>query len=228
MEAQSVSSILNSVSTGSTESTATQTLGKDAFLELLITQLKNQNPLEPLDDQEFIAQMTQFSSLEQLQNMNESLSENNQWDMLMSQTINNTMATSLIGREVTASTPAVTINDGEASPITFDTTEFTADGTITIYDSSGTPVRTLHVSLLPAGENSVPWDGKDDDGNKLSDGSYTFQTDLYGTDGESVTSESYLKGTVTAVKYIQGQAYLEVDGAMIPLSDVTKIGLEEG
>ncbi len=228
MEAQSISSILNSGSTGTTESTATQTMGKDAFLELLITQLKNQNPLDPLDDQQFIQQMTQFSSLEQLQNMNDSLTESNQWDMVMSQTINNTMATSLIGKEVTASTPAVTINDDEAAPITFDTTEFAADGTITIYDSSGTAVRTLHVSQLPAGENSVTWDGRDDDGNKLSNGSYTFQTDLYGTDGEGITSESYLKGTVSAVKYIQGSAYLEVDGAMIPLSDVTKIGMEEG
>lgn len=228
MEAQSISSILNSGSTGTTESKGTPILGKDAFLELLITQLKNQNPLEPLDDQQFIAQMTQFSSLEQLQNMNDSLSDSNQWDMVMSQTINNTMATSLIGKEVTASTPAVTINGGEAAPITFDTTEFAADGTITIYDSTGTAVRTLHVSLLPAGDNSISWDGKDDDGNKLSDGSYTFETDLYGTDREGITSESYLKGTVTAVKYVQGQAYLEVDGAMIPLSDVTKIGIGEG
>lgn len=225
MEAQPVSSVLDSAATGS-EQTTTNVLGKEAFLELLIAQLKNQNPLDPLDDQQFIAQMTQFSSLEQLQNMNDSLSENVQWDMLMSQTITNTMATSLIGKEVIASTASVAIEDGEASDVTFDTSEFATNGTITIYNSDGVAVRMLDVSSLPAGQNSISWNGKDANGNQLADGTYSVSFDLYGTNGEAIDVDGYLKGVVTGVKYIQGQAYLAVNGTLVPLSDIREVNSE--
>jgi flagellar basal-body rod modification protein FlgD len=227
METQSIGSATGST-TAATEALSSDVLGKEAFLELLIAQLKNQDPLEPLDDQEFISQMTQFSSLEQLQNMNDTLSQNVQWDMLMSQTINNTMAASLIGREVTAGTPSFAIGEGETPPITFETDAFAVNGTITIYDAAGDKVRVIAVSNLQAGENSVSWNGKDDNGSDLADGTYTYEIDLYGTDGASVSADSYITGTVTAVKYIEGKAYLEIDGALVPLSDVRKIGDGEG
>lgn len=227
METQSIGSAVSSASAAS-ESVMNDILGKDAFLELLIAQLKNQNPLEPLQDQEFISQMTQFSSLEQLQNMNETLSQNVEWDMLMSQTINNTMAASLIGREVTAGTPSFAIGEGETPPITFETDSFAVSGTITVYDAAGDQVRAIAVSNLQAGENSVTWDGKDANGNDLASGTYTYEIDLYGTDGASLAVDSYITGTVTAVKYIQGQAYLEIDGALVPLSDVREINAGEG
>ncbi len=85
--------------------TPTQELGKDEFLKLLVTQLRNQNPLEPLDDKEFIAQMAQFSSLEQMQNMNENLGELlfYQREMVASALLSE--AVSLIGKEVKATDP---------------------------------------------------------------------------------------------------------------------------
>ncbi len=92
--------------------TAKKELGKDEFLHLLVTQLKNQNPLEPMDDKEFIAQMAQFSSLEQLQNMNESVSLMNevmlevlynQREMVASTILSE--AVSLIGKKIHAVDP---------------------------------------------------------------------------------------------------------------------------
>jgi flagellar basal-body rod modification protein FlgD len=226
METQSIGNMITAGLAGG-DATASKVLGKEQFLELLVAQLKHQNPLQPLQDQEFIAQMTQFSSLEQLQNMNSTLSQNAEWDMLMSQTINNTMAASLIGREVNAGAALVAINDDEASPITFETAEFALNGTVTIYNEAGEVVRVLPVANLQPGENSIVWDGKDQSGAELPQGSYTFAADLYGTDGQPLTVDAYLRGTVTGVKYFQGQAFLEVRGVLVPLSDVRAITMGE-
>jgi len=224
MDAQSVSSILNPTPQPTTSaSTPGGALGKEDFLKMLTAQLQYQNPLDPMNDQEFVAQMAQFSSLEQLENMNTTLTQNAQYNMLLSQTINNTMATSLIGRTVTADTNAVGISGGGGTSVTFNAASFALNGTITISDSNGNVVRTLTVNNLPAGNNSVKWDGKDDKGNQVPDGSYTYSVSLTDTSGASVTASTFTTGTVAGVKYISGQAYLLIDGAYIPLSDIREI-----
>lgn len=205
-----------------TEQVSNDFLGKEEFFELLITQLKYQNPLEPLQDQEFIAQMTQFSSLEQLQNLNEAMTESIDWNMLMSQTINNTMATSLIGKEVIAVSNTVALSAEGGANISFQTEGYAHYGAINIYSGEDL-VRTISVENLPGGTQSIPWDGKDNVGNELPAGSYTFEVELYDVNGEALTSEGYLVGTVDGVKYVQGQAYLGVDGVYVPLSEVLEI-----
>lgn len=76
-------------------------LGKDAFLNLLVTQLRYQNPMEPMEDKEFIAQMAQFSSLEQMQEMNASMTSTLQQMQYMNGTLLTTQASSMIGKQVT-------------------------------------------------------------------------------------------------------------------------------
>jgi flagellar basal-body rod modification protein FlgD len=222
MEAQSISSILNPAPKEETKKPG-DILGKDQFLKLLISQLQNQNPLEPMNDQEYVAQMAQFSSLEQLQNMNSSLSQNMQYNMLLSQTINNTMATSLIGKKITADSDSVGVTSGSGADITFNSTGFAPTGTITITDGNGIVVRSLQVSNLQSGNNSIHWNGKDDLGNNVASGDYTYQVNLKNTDGQAVTVSNYRTGTVDSVKYVDGQAYLLVDGAYIPLAQVREV-----
>ena len=79
-----------------------QTLGKDDFLQLLVTKLQHQDPLNPMEDSDFIAQLAQFSTLEQMHNISEGIATSNKWDFLQMQSLNNVMASGLIGREVTA------------------------------------------------------------------------------------------------------------------------------
>jgi flagellar basal-body rod modification protein FlgD len=224
MDAQSVSSILNTAASSTPEAAASSgILGKDEFLKLLISQLQNQDPLEPMKDQEYVAQLAQFSSLEQLQSMNSILTQNAQYNMLLSQTINNTMATSLIGKEITAASDSVGVTSGSGADITFTSGGYALSGTITITDESGKVVRSLQVSNLRSGNNSIHWNGKDDLGNDVVSGDYTYQVDLKDTDGQTVTVSNYRTGTVDSVKYVDGQAYLLVDGAYIPLAQVREV-----
>lgn len=222
MDAQSISSILNPAPKEEAKKPG-DVMGKDDFLKLLISQLQNQNPLEPLKDQEYIAQMAQFSSLEQLQNMNSSLSQNLQYNMLLSQTINNTMATSLIGKTIIADSNGVGISSGSGADITFETASFAVSGTITITDESGKVVRSLQVSNLNPGDNSISWNGKDDLGNDVASGNYNYQVNLKDTNGQAVSVSTYCIGKVDSVKYIDGQAYLLVDGAYIQLAQVREV-----
>jgi flagellar basal-body rod modification protein FlgD len=225
MLTQSISSILDPPPKEQ-EVTSTDYLGKEDFFELLIAQLKHQDPLEPLKDQEFIAQMAQFSSLEQLQNMNEAMGENVEWNMMMSQTINNTMATSLIGKEIVASSPAIALGAEGPASISFETGSFAASGNIHIYNDAGL-VRTIQVENLAAGKNSVEWNGRDSEGNRLPAGSYQYHIELTGLGGEPVRASHFLVGVVESIKYVQGQAFLDVGGALIPLSDVREVNQRE-
>ncbi len=208
MDTQSISSILSAASSSTTDTTTTSSvLGKDEFLELLIAELQNQDPLEPMNNQEYVAQMAQFSSLEQLQNLNATLADNVNYTMLLSQTISNTMATSLIGKEITAECDTVGITSGSDANITFATADYAASGTITVSDADGTVVRTLHVDNLLSGDHSICWDGKDEYGNDVASGEYSYTVSLTDANGSSVTASTYRNSALIAkIKYVSGQA----------------------
>ena len=126
-----------------------QMLGKDDFLKLLITKLTHQDPLKPMDDEAFVAQLAQFSSLEQLQNMNNSLDNSLEWDYLQMQTINNTMATNLIGREVKASYNGVYLDGNNQPTISFNSPQYAQRVNVQILDINGSVVRTLTEKEVP-------------------------------------------------------------------------------
>lgn len=222
MEAQSISSMLSPQTADPTKK-SNDILGKDDFLKMLTAQMQYQNPLEPMNDQEFIGQMTQFSSLEQLQNLNETMSTNSQWNMLLSQTINNTMATSLIGKTVTADASITAVGKDHTSPINFNSSGFALSGVVTVYDAEGSIVRTITLSQLQAGEHNITWNGKDNIGNDLPVGNYGYSVDLRDPQGKAVSAAGFNKGLVTGVDYIDGQAYLLVNGGMIPLASVRSV-----
>ncbi len=222
MESQSISSIL-SPQTTETAKKANDVLGKDDFLKMLTAQMRYQNPLEPMKDQEFIGQMTQFSSLEQLQNLNETMTTSSQWNMLLSQTINNTMATSLIGKTVTADASVTAVSSERTSPINFNSAGFALSGVVSIFDAEGTIVRTIPLSQLQGGEHSISWNGKDNNGNDLAAGNYGYSVDLRDPQGNAVSAAGFNKGLVTGVDYIDGQAYLLIEGGMIPLASVRTV-----
>ncbi len=202
-----------------------QSLGKDDFLNLLVTKMRHQDPLEPMSDEDFIAQLAQFSSLEQMNNISEGIETSNQWDFLQMQSINNTMASGLIGREIQASYDGLYV-EGDNSPlIAYTTNEFAKDMTFTIKDASGNIVKTLTQSDVQAGSNSINWDGTNTIGNRVPDGEYVVEVVGTSAAGGVVTPKLSLVGIVDAINYRDGSAFLSVNGSEIPLSDISGIGM---
>ena len=199
------------------------TLDKDDFLQLLITKMTHQDPLSPMEDAEFIAELAQFSSLEQMQNLNDIMEESVNWDYLQMQTINNTMATGLIGKDVTATYSAVYLDEHNSPQINFSTGEYASSVKVTISDLEGNAVRTLTMQNVPSGESSIKWDGLDENGTRMTSGLY--DVDIVATDvnGDSFNPSLFITGRVNGVIYREGAAFLQVNGMEIALANVQAI-----
>jgi len=208
---------------GSTGS-ASSVLGKDDFLELLVAKLSNQDPMNPESDESFIAELAQFSSLEQMNNIAEAITTSNQWDYLQMQSLNNIMASGLIGTEVRASYDSIYLESGDATKVSVKLDRFASNLEMQVYDENGTLVATVKESDLTAGAHSLQWDGNDSIGNRMADGTYTVKVKAYDVDGEEFSPSLTLQGIVQSVIYRDGSAYLNVDGVEIAFGDVTWIG----
>jgi len=203
-------------------------LGKDDFLRILVTQLRNQNPLNPMRSEEFAAQLAQFSSVEQLQNINSSLSRSIETNLLLNQSINNVLATTLIGRQVQALGNRVRLNEGESVALNFRLAAPAESVTVRIRDEAGRVVRTVEISGRPEGAQSYTWDGKDDAGNELPDGDYTFSVNAVDGDGNSVAATTFITGVISGIRYENGNAILRVGDYDVNMADVFQIGAASG
>lgn len=200
-------------------------LGKDDFLNLLVTQLRYQNPLEPLKDSDFVAQLAQFSSLEQLESINSSLGYSAELDYILSQTIANTMATTIIGKEVVAEGNAIYHSHDSNDDLHFKLDADAADIEINIYNDGGTLIRTIKLEDLEKGMNSYNWDGEDDSGTKVGGGEYTFSVSATDTAENVVGVQTRIVGIVESVRYENSQGYLVIGGQKISMSDIIQINL---
>lgn len=200
-----------------------QSLGKDDFLQLLITKMQNQDPLNPMTDEDFVAQLAQFSSLEQMNNIADGIGVSNEWDYLQMQSLNNVMASGLIGKDVMAVYDDVYVDANSTPQIAYTLEEYAAKLTFTIRNAEGTIMTTLTQEDRGIGQHSITWDGKDASGNTVPEGSYSIEVSAEGTSGNEFTPELSFVGKVEAVVYRNGSAYLTVDGTEIPLGDVTSI-----
>lgn len=202
-------------------------LEKSDFLHLLVTQLRYQNPLSPMQDHAFIAQLAQFSQLEQLGNMSRSLEMSTQVDYIMSQTIANTMATTLIGKIVVAEGTDFYLALAEQANLSYHLDTDAGSVTIRIYNENGSLVRTIQQEDIPKGNNTYTWDGCDDRGNQVSPGTYSYEVTASALSGEDIIVSKRVIGPVDSVKYIDGRAYLIVGGYKVDLSTIIEI-LNEG
>ena len=206
-----VDSLLSATSGSSASSTTGKSstgLGMDAFLQLLVTQLQYQDPLSPMDDKEFVAELAQFSSLEQLTEINsgiEGLTTLTQEQQMIG-------AVNFIGKTIDATGTAVSVEDGTATSVTFTLPEDANTCLINILDSSKNIVRTVDVGAKTAGEVEVQWDGKDYDGNAVEDGQYQVAVTATNADGEAMKVSSTMRGKVVGIQQVNGSYYLDIGG----------------
>lgn len=179
-------------------------LGKEDFLTLLVTQLRHQDPLNPMSSTDFTAQLAQFSSLEQLFSVNDSLSGIR--DILEVRESGNLLG--YIGKRVKTDDNRIALNDhaGQGAYAL----DGPADVTVFITDENGVLVRKIEEGWKTAGEHTLDWDGRDGRGSVLDDGLYTFNVQARDRNGYPVSSHTYANGEVTGVSYENGTPYLIV------------------
>ncbi len=194
-------------------------LGKDDFMKLLVTQLQHQDPLNPMDSTTFTAQLAQFSSLEQLEGINDNLDNLN----LSQEATNRSHAVSLIGRDVMTSGNSIQLNQGSADILHFILEEDATAVNAYIYDSAGNFIKTIQTGPLTSGEQSLNWDGTDNNGYEAGNGLYTFEVLAAGLDGGQVDLETIIKGKITAVSYENGNTYLALGDRKVPLADIYQV-----
>jgi flagellar basal-body rod modification protein FlgD len=194
-------------------------LGKDDFLTLLITQLQHQDPLNPTDSTEYTAQLAQFSSLEQLSNVNQNL----EYLQLYQASINNAQAVSFIGKQIMALGNAIEVDQGAADGCEFDLTADAAGVTVNIYDEGGDLVKTIEAGAMDAGRQTVQWDGTDQNGNPVADGNYTFEVMAVDADDQHVEAVTYTSGVVSGVTFSQGTTYFIMKNQRIAIGDIVEV-----
>ena len=205
----------------------TKVLGKDEFMELLTVQLQHQDPLDPMNNEEMIAQLAQFSSLEQLENMNANLESSINLDLMLTQVLNNTAAAGLIGKTVVAVGNMVALDDADVVPINFDLASDAHRVVVTVYDENGTAVRTIEAENLQSGRNDVSWDGTGTNGSRLSEGTYTFEVQAFDGEDNPIGVTHLVVGEIDKAKFADGEAMVILSGLEVPISEIIEIYSDE-
>ncbi|UVE16394.1 flagellar hook assembly protein FlgD [Pseudomonas sp. LS44] len=202
--------------------TKSKELGKNEFLNLLVAQLNNQNPLEPQGNGEFIAQLAQFSQVEGVEKLNDSMSS------LLSgyQSSQALQASSLVGRKVIVPSDKAVVDTSETFKASAVLPVSSSNVYVNVYDSAGTVVNRVNLGQQEAGNVSFMWDGKDSNGNILPPGTYKFEAQaVYGTETKGLYT--MLPANVDSVTLAQngGELMLNLAGiGSVALSQVQVIG----
>ncbi len=196
------------------------TLDENDFYQILITQLQNQDPLDPLKPDEYVAQLTQFAQLEavnDVKHMFENL-------MFYQTSINNLLALNLLGKEVKAEGDIIHLEKDKDATIHYQLLDDAQKVSIHIYNEDGKLVRTIEVGAQSEGEQSIIWDGRDDKGHHLPSGDYTFSVTAI-KDGLSIGVNTYMVGPVTKVEFDNNKLYLTIGESkhLVSLEDIIEI-----
>lgn len=194
-------------------------LGQAEFLALMTSQLENQDPLNPMENAEFMGQIAQFSTVEGIGNLNESFSAL-AGAMQSSQAL---QASALVGRDALINSPVAQLRDGTLSGAV-NLTSGSADVAVEIINGRGQLVGQLELGTLPAGQHAFSWNGRGPDGEQLPDGTYYLQA--RGTVGSATQAmQTLVNGRVDSVSFQGSQGLvLNVDGVgAVKLSDIDRI-----
>jgi flagellar basal-body rod modification protein FlgD len=189
----------------------------DTFLTLLTAQLRNQDPLSPMDSTQFTQQLVQMTGVEQ------QLLTNDLLEKLVSNTGTGvSTAVSLIGKEVRAESPDAALKDGKAT-WTYDLGRDASDVKLEVLDSKGRVVTTIAPTDNKAGAHTFEWNGKTAAGSDAADGVYSLRITAKDSQGSTVESTTYVDGLVTGVEQADGRTLISINGIQISWDTITSI-----
>jgi flagellar basal-body rod modification protein FlgD len=226
------STIQNSLGLGNTSSSESlsstvsgqASLGKEDFLKLLVAQLANQDPLQPMENTQFVAQLAQFSNLEQLVSVNSNL----ELLQIGQASSTNSEVASLIGREIEANGNQLQLTQQGPANLNFSLSAAAKEVNIQVRNAKGDVIRTLTLGSRSSGVNSVVWDGRDSSGNLMPTGTYQIEVSAKDAKGDAVTSSTRIKGTVSGITYQNGVPLLEIGSTTVRVADVVAVRLPGG
>ena len=206
----------------STQAGGKEELGKNEFLELLVAQLNNQNPLAPQSNGEFIAQLAQFSAVEGVEKLNSSV------ESIMSgfQSSQALQASSLVGRKVIIPSEKAVVDTSETFKASLVLPQSSSNVFVNVYAADGSLATRINMGAQEAGQVSFMWDGKNSDGETMPPGTYKFEAQA-SIDGENKGLYTLLPANVDSVTLGQGNGELLLNLAglgSVPLSQVQIIG----
>jgi len=203
--------------------TGSSALGKDAFLKLLVTQMNHQDPTSPQDNTQMVAQLAQFSSLESMQNLNDTVNS----IAGVYQSSQALQASSLVGRSVIVDSGTATVDTTKGLTGSIAVPAATSATNVKVYNTDGDVVATIDLGAQKAGTTSFTWDGMNADGTVAPPGKYSFIANAT-VDGQSGTLTTYLPATVNSVTMGAngGEMTLNLAGGLtVGLSQVQTIGI---
>ncbi len=206
-----------------TKETGTETgLGQDAFMKMFLAQMTNQNPLNPMDNTEFTAQLAQFSSLEKLTQIASSLGGIGR----LEESYSKTQALSYLGKEVTVSGGTMPVLSGYSNSVGFEVAQ-TSYVVMRITSPTGSVIANRDLGAMSSGiRHEVNWDGLDDSGNPVPDGAYKVNLYAYDYNGNSVAvSNQQVTGIVTGYEVSDGKTYLLLGDAAIAIDKIINVRL---
>ena len=223
---QSVSTLSSNVPTSSSTTGTTPVLGENDFLKLLTMQMQYQDPMNPMSGTEFASQLAQFSSVEQLTNINTELGQSISANAVLTQSINNGLAATFIGKDVRATTNSFQYSGTGDKKLGYTLSSDANTASVSITDGAGNVVRTIKGTPTGSGDETFSWDRKDDAGNQVGSGKYSFSVTATGADGGAITSSPFIYGTVSGIRFKSNGTVFVVDGMEVPLSDILEITQE--
>ncbi|MCW9705373.1 flagellar hook assembly protein FlgD [Fodinibius salsisoli] len=226
MDIGQVSAQSQATSQNSQSLTGNSKLGQEQFLQLLVTQMQNQDPLNPMDGKQMASQLAQFNSVEQLIGVNNGLEQLSQSQQLMRTELTNSMASSLTGKNIRALSDKVQLESGKDANVSYDLNNAASEVEIVIRDASGNEVRRETIEGASKGENNWSWDGKSNDGIDVPDGEYRVEINATNGD-ENVKARTFIEGTANKVRFTGEGVKISIDGVEVPIGDIETVAESE-
>jgi len=194
-------------------------IGQEAFLRLLIAQLEHQDPLSPIENNEFTTQLAQFNTLQQMETMNVNLTS-----LLDAQeSMNGFQASNLIGKQVHAQGNTIQLSAGQGTSLQYKLAGDSANTTINIYGQDGNLIYSLATGNQTSGDQIVDWDGRNAQGGLAPDGAYTFTVSAVDHNGKQINADTFIQGTVEGIEFVNKHPQLLINGNQIELSSIIRV-----
>ncbi len=200
-------------------------LSKEAYLKMLMEQIKFQDPFNPVKNEQFSQQMTALSQLEQQVNTNKNLER-----LVQQQSNQQIAALQLVGKNITADRGAIYHDKDKPSTLSFKLPEDAAELSVDILNAAGEKINTVPIGPRQQGDISTKWDGSTAQNGIAEGGKYAFKVNAKGLDGKEIIINTKTDGRVTGITNSQGVTYLLVGDQRVGLNDieVIKEGTPEG